>query len=78
MNNESLRWDYHTNIKKDSCANMPQIFGFFHTDYIPPFEMQFDPIHFTEMQAHNLLYGTQNEEDLYNIYKRWEKWIPKK
>ena len=76
MNNESLRWDYHTNTKKDSFANIPQLFGVFHTDYNPPFEMLFDPLHFTEMQASNLLYDTQNEDDLYNVYKRWEKWIP--
>lgn len=26
-NNETLKWGYHTNIKKDSFANMPSIIG---------------------------------------------------
>lgn len=72
-----LRWDYHTNTKRDSFANMPQIFGFVDSNYNPPFEPQFEPIHFIEMEASNLLDHTQNEEDLYNMYMRWVQWIPK-
>lgn len=75
-NYESLRWDYYTK-KRDSFANMPQIFGFIDTAYNPPFEPHFEPIHFTEMQASNLLSNTQDENDLYNICKRWAQWIPK-
>ena len=37
-NFRTLRWDYHTDTKKDSFANMPQIFGFVDTTYNPPFE----------------------------------------
>ncbi|MBC5787508.1 hypothetical protein [Clostridium facile] len=72
----TLRWDYHTNIEQDSFANIPQIFGFVDSTYNPPFEMQFDPIHFTEMQASNLFDNTQNENDLYNVCKLWTQWIP--
>lgn len=71
----TLRWDYHTDTKQDSFANIPQIFGFVDTTYTPPFEMQFDPIHFTEMQASNLFDHTQDENDLYNICKLWTQWI---
>ena len=76
-NFQTLRWDYHTDTKKDSFANMPQIFGFVDFNYTPPFECQFEPIHFTEMQASNLLDHTQNENDLYDICMRWVQWIPK-
>ena len=73
----TLRWDYHINTKQDSFANMPQVFGFVDTAYTPPFETQFEPIHFTEMQASNLFDGTQNQKDLYNICQRWAQWVPK-
>ena len=76
-NFSALRWDYHTDIKRDSFANMPQIFGFINTSYIPPFEEQFEPIHYTEMQASNIFDNTQNEEDLYNLCLLWTQWIPK-
>lgn len=75
-NYPSLRWDYHTNTKQDSFANIPQIFGFLDTEYEPPFEPQFEPIHFAEMQAGNIFDKTQDENDLYNICSRWLKWIP--
>ena len=74
---DTLRWDYHTDIKKDSFANMPQIFGFVNTNYDPPFEEQFEPIHYTEMQASNLLDHSQNENDLYNMCMHWVQWVPK-
>lgn len=76
-NFQTLRWDYHTDPKKDSFANMPQIFGFVDFAYNPPFEEQFEPIHYTEMQASNLFDNTQNENDLYNMCMRWVQWIPK-
>lgn len=74
-NHSTLRWEYHTS-KKDSKTNVPQIFGFVNNDYDPPFELEFDPIHFTEMQASKLLDKSQNEKDLYNICVRWSQWIP--
>lgn len=76
-NFQTLRWDYHTDTKKDSFANMPQIFGFVDLNYNPPFEEQFEPIHYTEMQASNLFDNSQNENDLYNMCMRWVQWIPK-
>lgn len=76
-NFQTLRWDYHTDTKKDSFANMPQIFGFVDTTYNPPFEEQFEPIHYTEMQASNLFDNSQNEKDLYNICMRWVQSIPR-
>ncbi len=71
-----LKWGYHTNTKQDSFANIPQVFGFINTSYNPPFEMQFDPIHYAEMSASNLLDGTASSSDLYNDCLRWIKWIP--
>lgn len=35
-NHSTLRWDYHTDKKKDSFANIPQVFGFVNTAYYPP------------------------------------------
>lgn len=75
-NFQSLRWDYHTDIEKDSFANMPQIFGFIDNTYTPPFEEQFEPIHYTEMQASNLFDNTANEKDLYNMCIQWTRRIP--
>lgn len=76
-NFQTLRWDYHTDTKKDSFANIPQIFGFVDTSYTPPFEEQFEPIHYSEMQASNLFDNSQDENDLYNICMRWVQWVPK-
>lgn len=76
-NYQALRWDYHTDKKKDCFANMPQIFGFVDSNYNPPFELQFDPIHYTEMEASNLFDNSQDEKDLYHMYMRWVQWIPK-
>lgn len=73
-----LRWDYHTDTAKDSFANIPQIFGFIDDAYSPPFEEQFDPIHYVEMVASNIFDNTQTETDLYDMYIRWMKWIPNK
>lgn len=75
-NFQSLRWDYHTDIEKDSFANMPQIFGFIDNTYTPPFEEQFEPIHYTEMQASNLFDNTANEKDFYNMCIQWTRRIP--
>lgn len=75
-NHSTLRWDYHTDKKKDSFANIPQVFGFVNTAYYPPFEEQFEPIHYTEMQASNLFDNSQNENDLYNMCLNWAKRIP--
>ena len=76
-NFQALRWGYHTDTKKDSFANTPQIFGFGDLNYDPPFEEQFEPIHYTEMLASNLFDNSQNENDLYNMCMRWAQWIPK-
>lgn len=46
------------------------------TAYYPPFEEQFEPIHYTEMQASNLFDNSQNENDLYNMCLNWAKRIP--
>lgn len=76
-NFQTLRWDYHTDTKKDSFANMPQIFGFVNLNYNPPFEEQFEPILRIEMEASNLFDNSQNENDLYNMCMRWVQSIPK-
>ena len=72
----ALRWDYHTDTNKDSFANIPQIFGFVDTEYSPPFEPQFEPIYFTEMQASKLFDKSCSEKDLYDLCMLWTKWIP--
>ena len=76
-NFQTLRWDYHTDIHRDSFFNRPQIFGFVDFNYDPPFEDRFDPIHFAEMLGGKLVNNTQDENDLYNICMRWLQWIPK-
>ena len=78
-NFQTLRWDYHTDIHRDSFANIPQIFGFVDFNYDPPFEDRLDPIHCTEMAASNILDNTENENenDLYNLCMIWLQWIPK-
>jgi hypothetical protein len=76
INYTTLRWGYHSDVEKDSFANMPQISGFVILDYGKPFYDMFEPIHMLEVQAANLFDGTANENDLYNICKRWSQWIP--
>lgn len=76
INFSSLRWDYYTNRKKDAFVNTPQVFGFVYMHNDSPFEMQWEPIRYTEMEASRLFDNTQSEKDLYNMYMRWCKWIP--
>ena len=75
-NYNTLWWDYHTDTEKDMFANIPQVFGFINTAYTPPFKERFDPIHYTEMQASKILYNTQQESDLRDMYLLWAKCVP--
>ena len=75
-NFQTLKWNYHTDIHRDSFFNRPQIFGFVNLNYNPPFKQRLDPILCIEMVASNLLDNTQNEKDLYNMCMRWYSRIP--
>ena len=69
-------WTYHTDVKKDSFANIPLIAGFFDLNFSPPFPMQFEPTHMVSVVAANLFDNTQTKYDLFNLCSEWSKLIP--
>ena len=74
---EKITWGYHTDLDKDSFANLPLLQGFEDHDFTPPFPMEFEPIHMVSVQASNLFDGDQNSRDLYNLCQQWIDFIPK-
>jgi len=72
--NSMLRWDYYTD-QRDMFVNRPQIFGFVFPTEKGPFDLQFDPIHYVEMEASRLYDKSCSDNDLYDMYQRWREWI---
>jgi len=73
--NNSIHWGYHTDIKKDSFANMPLLMGFEDRDFNPPFQAAFDPLFTVHGIACNLFDNSYNKTDLINMYKKWQRMI---
>ncbi len=76
-NHPQISLGYHTDISLDSSANMPILLGFVDKAFKPPFDMIFEPIHMSMMQASKLFDKTHSQDDIYNLYKKWVQWIPK-
>jgi len=76
-NYNSITWNYLAKPKRDIHVNKPQLFGFVDTNYTPPFELTFEPIHKTNVQAGKLISNTQKETDLYDIVMRFVDYVPK-
>lgn len=75
-NHKKIVWGYHTDIERDSFANIPLLIGFEDADFHPPFKMEFEPIHMAGVQAGNIQDNTQSKEDLFNLYQKWMRLIP--
>ena len=74
-NNSSISWGYHTDVKLNSFANMPLLVGFEDRDYKPPFKASLEPVRMLHIQACNIFDGSQSNDDLYNLYKTWQKMV---
>lgn len=76
-NYPQLYWSYYTKPKNVQDVNEPLVFGF-----VIPTEgniggaFQFNPMVGPRVQGGHLLTGTQNEQDLLNVFRTWEKYIP--
>lgn len=74
-NNDSISWGYHTDIKRDSFANMPILVGFEDRDFSPPFKAYFELNFIIEGLANNIFDGDQKRSDLLDMYKKWQRMI---
>lgn len=74
-NHQNITWTYHTDIEKDSFANMPILQGFVEKNFTPNFYPTFEPNHMVRIQAFRLLRGNANFRDLVNLYCKWEEKI---
>ena len=70
-NEPNIYWSYYEKPKSDFFVNMPVLLGFEDSKYIPPFKMEFEPVHMAKVQAANIWDGSQKKEDLYNLYTLW-------
>lgn len=76
-NYPQLYWSYYTKPKNVQGVNEPLVFGF-----VVPTEgniggaFQFNPMVGPRIQGSRLLTGTQDEQDLLNVFWTWEKYIP--
>ena len=77
-NEPKIYWSYYEEPNSDIFANMPVLSGFEDPRFTPPFKMYFEPIHMAHVQAVHLWDHTQEEEDLYNVYRLWaDSFIPR-
>lgn len=74
-NNPSISWGYHTDINKDSFANMPLLVGFEDRDFNPPFKVEFEPIFIVHGIACNIFDKEQNTTDLKEMYLNWQRMV---
>lgn len=75
QNNSSISWGYHTDVKRDSFANMPLLTGFEDRDFNPPFKAMFEPIFIVRGLACNIFDNDQKKEDLLDMYKIWQSMV---
>ena len=73
-----IKWSYKTSPKNYVDVNHPILIGFIddNPEYPKPFYPDFEPIEAVECLALNLFDGTQNQEDLINLYNSLLSWIP--
>ena len=73
---EAINWIYRTKPKRYVFINSPLLAGFIDTQYEPPFHAEFDPVQITMALAQKSFKKKQNEDDPYNLLKRWEDTVP--
>lgn len=72
-NHPSLTWGYHTEAP---FANMPILMGFEDRTADPPEKRWFEPFSMLREEAGRIFTNTQNEDDLYRLYREWESFAP--
>ncbi|MFQ9515911.1 MAG: hypothetical protein ACLRZ9_08780 [Eubacterium sp.] len=75
-NYSQIYWTFYTEPKSDFFVNQPLLLGFVDKSFIPPYQMEFEPIHMVGVKAANLFDGTEKNTDLLNLYLQWEKFVP--
>ena len=73
----SIHWTVKTKPKNYVSVNRPLLVGFVddNPEYPKPFHPDLEPISFVEGCVVNILYGDQNENDLYNYCVKWLDWV---
>ncbi len=74
-----LKWTIKRSPKTYVHVNVPLIVGFVddNPSYPKPFHPDLEPIDLARTPAMNLFSKTQQDDDLYNVCKKWIQWIPK-
>ena len=72
-NHSSLRWGYYEEPRSDVFVNRPVIIGFEDRRYTPPFKAVFEPIHMARVQAVRIIDHRGREDDLFELYRKWEQ-----
>jgi hypothetical protein len=75
---KTLYWTQKHTPKNYVSVNEPLIMGFIddNPSYPKPFSPALEPIDFARTPAMRLFSNTQNENDLYDLCKKWEALIP--
>ena len=74
-NFQNIYWTYYESPKTDFFVNRPILAGFSDKNFSPPYNMYFEPIHMTRVQASKILTCNAKECDLFNLYEKWVKYI---
>ncbi len=79
LNYPILEWTIKRTPKTYVHVNVPLIIGFVddNKDYPKPFHPDLEPIDLARTPAMNLFSKTQQDDDLYDVCKKWTQWIPK-
>ena len=78
QNEEGTAWTYFEQPKREVRVNMPCVSGFEDNRFTPPFQMFFEPVNMTMVQAAKMWSSEESEEDLYNLYQLWKPKIPRR
>ena len=78
QNEEGTAWTYFEQPKREVRVNMPCVSGFEDNRFTPPFQMFFEPVNMTMVQAAKMWSSEESEEDLYNLYQLWKTKIPRR
>ena len=78
LNYPKLYWHYYTKPKNEINAKQPVIAGFYIKDDFTEGDYFINPVSFAERSANNIFDKTQKENDVYDLFLKWVRWIPQK
>ena len=75
-NAKSLYWGIDYRPKNLAFLNQPAIKGFIDSRSGKPFQLSFVPVNMVHVQAVKAIKNRANDNDLYNLYMQWSKFVP--